>query len=38
MNNLTAHTYNTTATLTQISYQSGGHAPLRTNANDKSSS
>ena len=40
MNNPTAHTYNTTAgnTLTQISNQSGGHAPLRTNDIDKSSS
>ena len=40
MNNPTAHTYNTTAgtTLTQIINQSGGHAPLRTNDNDKSSS
>ena len=40
MNNPTAHTYNTTAgiTLTQIINQSGGHALLRTNDNDKSSS
>ena len=34
------HTHNTTAgtTLTQMTNQSGGHAPLRTNGNDKSSS
>ena len=40
MNNPTAHTYNTTAgtTLTQIINQSGGHAPLRTNDNNNSSS
>ena len=40
MNNPSAQTYNTTAgtTLIQIINQSGGHAPLRTNDSDKSSS
>ena len=40
MNIPTSHTYNTSAvtTLTQMNSQYGGHAPLRTNGNDKYSS